>query len=50
MLKVKINKGEHWNFKENKLVQAFEIAKANVVEATTPNFGKNEKFGVSRNS
>lgn len=46
MLKVKINKGEHWNSDENKLVQVFEMAKANVAESTTPNTGEHEKFGT----
>ncbi|MEX2512500.1 MAG: pyridoxamine 5'-phosphate oxidase family protein [Cyclobacteriaceae bacterium] len=45
MLKVKINKGEHWNSNNNKLIQLFEIAKANVVPSSTPNLGENEKFG-----
>lgn len=44
MLKIKIEKGEHWDSNENRLVQAFEMAKAQVLE-TTPNIGENEKFG-----
>ncbi len=44
MLQVKINKGEHWDADESKLVQAIEIAKANVTEST-PDLGENEKFG-----
>ena len=46
MLKIKIEKGEHWDSKENKLVQAFELTKANVLESTTPEIGDHEKFGV----
>ncbi|MDX1650899.1 MAG: pyridoxamine 5'-phosphate oxidase family protein [Brumimicrobium sp.] len=46
MLAVKINKGEHWDAKENKLVQLFEIAKANVLESATPNVGENDEFGT----
>ena len=45
ILEVKIYKGEHWNTKENKLVQLFEMAKANVLEEETPDIGENEKFG-----
>ena len=46
ILKIKINRGEHWDSDENKLVQLFETAKANVAESTTPNVGEHEKFGV----
>jgi len=45
MLEVKINRGEHWNTKENALVQSFELAKANVLDEATPDIGENEKFG-----
>ncbi|MTI21443.1 pyridoxamine 5'-phosphate oxidase, partial [Fulvivirga sp. RKSG066] len=45
MLEVKISKGEHWNAKENKLLQLFEIAKANIKDEETPDIGENEKFG-----
>lgn len=45
MLKVKINRGEHWDTKENALVQSFELAKANIMEEATPDIGENEKFG-----
>lgn len=44
MLKVKINKGEHWDSTENKLIQVLEKAKANVIDSKTPNVGENEKF------
>jgi len=46
MLKVKVSRGEHWDSTENKLIQVFEKAKANVVESETPNVGENEKFGT----
>ncbi|WP_224484734.1 pyridoxamine 5'-phosphate oxidase family protein [Robertkochia aurantiaca] len=45
MLVVKINKGEHWNADENKLIQLFEIAKANLKDEAVPDIGENEKFG-----
>ncbi len=44
VLEVKINKGEHWDADENGLVQAFEMAKANVTDST-PDIGENVKFG-----
>lgn len=47
MLTIKINKGEHWDAKENKLVQLFEVAKANALESKTPDLGENEKFGMN---
>ncbi|NHE57222.1 pyridoxamine 5'-phosphate oxidase family protein [Cyclobacterium plantarum] len=46
MLVVKINKGEHWDSKNNKLVQLFEIAKSSLIKSETPNLGENEKFGT----
>ncbi|MDN3687567.1 pyridoxamine 5'-phosphate oxidase family protein [Cyclobacterium jeungdonense] len=46
MLKVKINKGEHWDSTNNKLVQIFELAKSNIKESSTPKLGENEKFGT----
>lgn len=45
MIEVKINKGEHWNANENKLVQYFELAKAKVLEGETPDIGEHERFG-----
>ena len=45
MLKVKISKGEHWDANENKLVQAFKVAKAYMLESEAPEIGENEKFG-----
>ncbi|SEJ06057.1 General stress protein 26 [Cyclobacterium xiamenense] len=45
MLEIKISKGEHWDSKNNTLVQIFELAKATIKPATTPNLGKHEKFG-----
>ncbi|HKK87309.1 MAG TPA: pyridoxamine 5'-phosphate oxidase family protein [Saprospiraceae bacterium] len=46
MLKVKINKGEHWDTKESKMIQMFEVAKAKDKTGVTPDIGVNEKFGV----
>lgn len=46
MLKVKVNKGEHWDSTNNKLVQIFEIAKSNIKESSTPKLGENKKFGT----
>lgn len=46
MLKIKVNRGEHWKSDENKMVQLFETAKANTLESTTPDIGEHEKFGV----
>ena len=43
MLAIKIHKGEHWKSDESKLVQLFELAKANVLEET-PEIGEHEKF------
>jgi general stress protein 26 len=45
MIVVKINKGEHWDSKSNKIVQLFEIAKSNLDMSLTPNLGESEKFG-----
>lgn len=46
MLKIKINKGEHWDTDENKFIQLFEITKANVKAEATPDLGENEEFGT----
>lgn len=46
MLKVKINKGEHWDSTNNKFVRLFEMAKAKVFDSSTPNLGENEEFGT----
>ncbi|SHM30263.1 General stress protein 26 [Cyclobacterium lianum] len=46
MLEIKIHKGEHWDSKNNKLVQLFEIAKSNLKPSETPDLGENEKFGT----
>lgn len=46
MLEIKINRGEHWNTKESKMIQMFEIAKAKDKADTTPDIGVNKKFGV----
>jgi len=47
ILKLKVERGEHWDSNENKLFQLFEVAKANLMEDSTPNIGEHEKFGVS---
>ena len=44
LLEIKISSGEHWKTDSNKIVQLYEIAKANVT-STTPDMGENEKFG-----
>lgn len=44
LLEIKINSGEHWKTDANKIVQLYEIAKANITD-TTPDMGENEKFG-----
>jgi general stress protein 26 len=44
MLEIKIESGEHWKADENKLVQLFKIAKANVL-SEEPNLGENKTFG-----
>jgi len=46
VLEVKINRGEHWDSNESKLFQLFEVAKANLTDAT-PNIGEHDKFGVN---
>jgi general stress protein 26 len=47
MLKVKINKGEHWDVETNEAVQLFEIAKSRLTDAEEqPELGEHEKFGV----
>lgn len=44
MLEIKINKGEHWK-SENKMIEIFEVMKANIMDEETPDFGENKKFG-----
>jgi general stress protein 26 len=44
MLEIKIESGEHWKSDENKLVQLFKIAKANVL-SEEPDMGENKTFG-----
>lgn len=45
LLEVKVQMGEHWKAKENKVFQLYEFAKANIKKDATPNIGENEKFG-----
>ncbi|MEQ8907613.1 MAG: pyridoxamine 5'-phosphate oxidase family protein [Vicingaceae bacterium] len=47
ILKVKIERGEHWDSNKNKLVQLYEVAKSQIDSSSTPNLGENEKFGVN---
>jgi len=44
MLEIKIESGEHWVTDENKVLQLFEIAKANLLNKT-PDIGENKTFG-----
>jgi len=44
LLEIKVYKGEHWDSEDNKFVQLYEIAKANVTDEN-PDLGENEKFG-----
>lgn len=44
MLQVTVRKAEYWDNDKSKMVQLFEIAKANLT-GTTPNMGENRKFG-----
>ena len=44
LLEVKVEFGEHWQAKESKVFQLFEVAKAKI-KNEKPNLGENEKFG-----
>lgn len=44
LLEIKITQGEHWESKDSKVFQLFEIAKANLTDET-PDMGENQKFG-----
>jgi general stress protein 26 len=44
MLEIKIESGEHWKSDENKMIQLFKIAKANVLNEE-PKLGDNKTFG-----
>jgi general stress protein 26 len=46
ILEVKINKGEHWNADESKIIQLFEFVKAKLTDEV-PEIGEHEKFGQS---
>lgn len=46
ILEVKINKGEHWNADESKIIQLFEFVKAKLTDEV-PEVGEHEKFGQS---
>ncbi|WP_106419212.1 MULTISPECIES: pyridoxamine 5'-phosphate oxidase family protein [Salinicola] len=45
MLEIDIDFGEHWQARESKAFQLYEIAKANVKKDHKPDMGENEKFG-----
>lgn len=46
MLKVKIERGEHWNTNENKFIQLLETTEARLKEDTVPDLGENQEFGT----
>lgn len=44
LLEIKVYKGEHWDAEDSRMLQLYEIAKANVT-GDTPDLGENQKFG-----
>lgn len=44
LIEVRITQAESWNAEESKMVQLYEIAKANVTD-TKPDMGENRKYG-----
>ena len=44
LVEIHVSSGEHWDATSSKLLQLFEIAKANITH-TLPEMGENEKFG-----
>lgn len=44
LLEVKIEKGEHWDAKNNPIAFAYQITKANMTDQE-PDLGENKKFG-----
>ena len=44
LIQIHVHGGEHWDSTTSKLLQIYEMVKANVTD-TTPNLGENEKFG-----
>ena len=44
LIEIKITKGEHWDSNSSRMLQLFEIAKANITNEY-PDIGENEKFG-----
>lgn len=44
LIEIKIHAGEHWDSDSSKLLQLFEIAKANITNEK-PDMGENKKFG-----
>ncbi|MFC0267070.1 pyridoxamine 5'-phosphate oxidase family protein [Kushneria aurantia] len=45
LMEIDIDFGEHWQSKESKAFQLYEIAKSNVKKEHKPDMGENEKFG-----
>ncbi|GHB18682.1 pyridoxamine 5'-phosphate oxidase family protein [Salinicola rhizosphaerae] len=45
MMEIDIDFGEHWQARESKTFQLYEIAKANLKKGHQPDLGENEKFG-----
>ena len=45
LLEIKVQKGEHWNSDNNKVVQLYKMAKANAKDET-PDMGEHERFGT----
>lgn len=46
LIEIHVRSGEHWDATSSRLLQLFEIAKANLTK-TIPDMGENEKFGVA---
>lgn len=45
MIEIKVKKGEHWDAEQSKIVQLYEVAKANLTDSE-PDLGENQKFGT----
>jgi len=45
LIAIKISKGEHWDTEKSKILQLFEIAKANLTDKQ-PDLGENQEFGT----
>ena len=44
LIEIKIEKGEHWDSENSKLIQTFKMLKASVTDER-PDLGENQKFG-----